>query len=123
MEKINGETFLGQFIKGVITTVAITLVCVLLFALVLSLTDLGDGVIRPVNQFIKLVAVFCGVVISVKGEKGFLKGLAATVLSFLIFGLIGGGLSFGWAILIDLVCGAIMGGLSGAISVNLPRRG
>ena len=86
MEKLNGETFLGQFIKGVITTVAITLVCVLVFALVLSLTDLGDGVIRPVNQFIKLAAVFCGVVISVKGEKGFLKGLAiglaATVLSF-----------------------------------------
>ena len=43
MEKLNGETFLGQFIKGVITTVAITLVCVLVFALVLSLTDLGDG--------------------------------------------------------------------------------
>lgn len=126
MEKLNGETFLGQFIKGVITTVAITLVCVLVFALVLSLTDLGDGVIRPVNQFIKLAAVFCGVVISVKGEKGFLKGLAvglaATVLSFLVFGLIGGGLSFGWAILIDLVCGAVMGGLSGAISVNLPGR-
>lgn len=65
-------------------------------------------------------------VISVKGEKGFLKGLAiglaATVLSFLVFGLIGGGLSFGWAILIDLVCGAVMGGLSGAISVNLPGR-
>ena len=98
----------------------------LVFALVLSLTDLGDGVIRPVNQFIKLAAVFCGVVISVKGEKGFLKGLAiglaATVLSFLVFGLIGGGLSFGWAILIDLVCGAVMGGLSGAISVNLPGR-
>ena len=108
MEKINCDSFLGQFIKGVITTVAVTLVCVLAFALVLSLTSLGDGVIRPVNQFIKLASIFCGVAMSVRGEKGFLKGLAigfvATILSFLIFGLIGGGLSFGWTLLIDVVC-------------------
>lgn len=126
MEKISGESFWGQLIKGTITAVAITLVSVLAFALVLSLTDLGDEVIKPVNQFIKLLAIFCGCALSVRGEKGFLKGAAigcfSTVFSFLIFGLIGGGLNFGWGVLIDLVCGAVMGALSGAITVNLPGR-
>lgn len=126
MEKINGESFLGQLVKGTITAVAVTLVSVLAFALVLSLTDLGDEVIKPVNQFIKLLSIFCGCALSVRGEKGFLKGMAigfaATLFSFLIFGLIGGGLNFGWGVLIDFVCGAVMGALSGAITVNLPGR-
>ena len=120
------DGFLAQILKGVITALCITLVSVLCFALILNLTNLGDGVIKPVNQFIKLAAVFCGACVAVKGEKGFVKGLiiglSATVLSFLIFALIGGGFNFGWGLLIDIVCGSISGGLSGAIAVNLPRR-
>lgn len=123
MEKIQSGGIFRQIIKGVITTVAITLVCVLVFAFVLSVTDLGDGIIKPVNQFIKLLSIFGGAMFSINGEKGFVKGLItgliSTVASFLIFGLIGGGLNFGLGLPIDFVCGGVMGGLSGAIAVNV----
>ena len=48
----------GQIVRGVVTAVLITLVGVLVFAFVLSVTDLSDSVIKPVNQFIKLLSVF-----------------------------------------------------------------
>lgn len=121
MDDIRGQGFFGQFIKGVITAVAVTLIAVLAFAFVLSLTSLSDGVIKPVNQFIKLVSVFCGAAVAVKGDKGFLKGAAigtaSSVLTFFVFGLIGGGLSFGLNFFIDILCAAVMGGLSGAIAI------
>ena len=121
MDGIRGQGFLGQFIKGVITAVAVTLIAVLAFALVLSLTNLSDGIIKPVNQFIKLASVFCGAAVAVKDDKGFPKGAAigaaSSVLTFLVFGLIGGGLSFGAGLFIDIACAAVMGGLSGAIAI------
>ncbi len=121
MDDIREQGFFGQFIKGVITAVAVTLIAVLAFALVLSLTSLSDGVIKPVNQFIKLASVFCGAAVAVKGDKGFLKGAAigatSSLITFLVFGLIGGGLSFGLAFFIDIACAAVMGGLSGAIAI------
>lgn len=120
------ESFVGQIVKGLITGLMISLGGVLIFALVLELATLSDAVIKPVNQFIKLLAIFGGCAFSVKGEKGFIKGaiigLLITVFSFLIFGLVAGSFgSFPIAIL-DIVCGTVMGLLSGAISVNLPRR-
>ena len=121
-----GDTFFGQILKGVITGLIISLAGVIIFAFVLSIASLSDVVIRPVNQFIKLLAVFGGCAFSVKREKGFLKGgiigFFVTLLSFMIFGLIGGSLGGFLVFLIDVLCGTIAGVLSGVISVNLPRR-
>lgn len=118
--------FLGQIILGTVVGLAITLAGVLIFALIIDAASLGDGVIKPVNQFIKLLAIFGGCAISIKNEKGFIKGviegLSITLLSYLLFGLIGGSLGSFVALLIDVVCGIVMGIISGAVSVNLPRR-
>ena len=45
--------FLGQIILGTVVGLAITLAGVLIFALIIDAASLGDGVIKPVNQFIK----------------------------------------------------------------------
>ena len=121
---LNG--FFGQIVKGLITGLAISLFGVLIFALVIDFASLGDGVIKPINQFIKLLAIFGGCAVAVKGEKGFLKGaiigFSITAFSFLIFGLIAGSFGSFVVMLIDLACGTVMGLLSGAICVNLPNR-
>lgn len=116
----------GQILKGVITGLLISLGGVLAFALVIDLASLGDSVIRPVNQSIKLFAIFGGCAAFVKGERGYLKGAITGCLivlfSFLIFGLIAGSLGDFRSAIIDIVCGTVMGLISGVISVNLPRR-
>ena len=127
MEKIIGRgSFLGQIVRGVVTALLTTLVSVLVFAFILSVTNLSDGVIKPINQIIKVVSVFLGCFLSVREDKGFVKGgligLISAILTLLIFSLLAGGVNSWGSAIIDLVCGFIMGGLSGVISVNLPRK-
>ena len=116
------ESFFSQVVRGVVTAILITLIGVLVFSFVLSVTNLSDGIIKPVNQFIKLLSVFFGCFLSVRGEKGFLKGgligLISTLLTVLIFALLTGGINF-LSIIIDVICAIIMGAISGAITVNV----
>jgi len=125
MEILNENKFISQVIRGVVTAILITLIGVLIFAFILSVTNLSDGIIKPINQIIKLFAVFLGCFSSVKGEKGFLKGgligLISTLITILLFAIISGGLYGVIGVLIDSVCGLIMGILSGAIAVNLKK--
>ena len=112
-------------IKGVGTAVIVTLVGVLIFAAVVKIASLGTGVIKAVNQFIKILSVFLGVSVSVRGKMGLVKGIAvgvcSTVITYLLFALIGGEVSFGTAFFIDLLFGLIVGGISGVISVNVKK--
>jgi len=125
MEGVKND-FLRSVIRGVIVAVGTSLALVLLFALILNLTGLSDAVIRPVNQFIKLISVFGGCLVAVKGDKGWLKGLiigfVSTLLSILIFALLAGGFNGIVGVIVDLVFGAAMGAISGIICVNLPRK-
>ena len=90
MEKIIGRgSFLGQIVRGVVTALLTTLVSVLVFAFILSVTNLSDGVIKPINQIIKVVSVFLGCFLWVREDKGFVKGgligLISAILTLLIF--------------------------------------
>lgn len=120
------KDFVSQIFKGVITAVLVTLVGVLLFAFILSFVDLSGAVIKPVNQFIKLSAVFLGCFFSIKDDcailKGGLIGLLSTIFCFLLFCLIAGAVASWLGFLIDVVFGTIMGVLSGVITVLSSRR-
>lgn len=100
----------------------VTLVCILLFALVVKLACLGTGVIKGVNQFLKVFSIFIGVFFTVKGKFGFLKGaiigLFSTVLTFLLFALIGNGVVSPATFFIDGLFGAIIGLVCGVIAVQ-----
>ncbi len=126
MQILSGnDNFFIQVVKGVITALVITLLGVLIFAFVLSVTSLSNQVIKPVNQFIKLLAVFFGCFLSVKEGKGFVKGgligLLSSILSILIFGLIAGSFTSFLGVLIDVAFGFLMGGISGIISASVRK--
>ena len=120
------KSFLTQVIKGVIFGVAFILVGVLAFAFIIELASLSDGVIKPINQFIKLVSIFGGCVVAIRGENGYLKGgitgLAITIISYVLFGIIGGTFGSFAVLLIDSLCGTLTGVISGVIAVNVPHK-
>lgn len=125
MKKLSREFWI-YLLKGVLVGVSICLVGVLAFAFVLKLTDLPQVWIRVINQVIKLVAVTVACIVSVRGERAFLKGgalgLAVVAVTFLLFGLISGGLSFGWMTLLEAVYGILIGMIGGILAVNLKNR-
>ena len=126
MEKSNTSLFFSSIVKGIATALIITLLGVLIFAGVVKIATLNSLVIKAVNQFIKILSVFLGCSFSLKENKGLLKGgivgVGATVLTYLIFALIGSGVSFGLSFVLDLILALVVGCVSGVIAVNVKSK-
>ncbi|MBE5735777.1 MAG: TIGR04086 family membrane protein [Clostridiales bacterium] len=110
---------------GVLCSIAITLVLILLFAVIIRFFNVPDAAIFPVNQLIKIISLFVGILLVVKKAKskglvnGLIVGLLYYAISYLIFGILQGGLTFGINNLLDIILTAIMGGIIGLISVHI----
>ena len=114
-----------SIVKGTAFAVAISLLGAVVFAVILRSCALSDSIIYPVNQIMKSLALVFGVLVFVRGEKGWLKGMAIGVLftavSYLAFSAIGNDFSFSWLIFVEFALAILVGGISGILAVNLKR--
>ena len=117
--------FFSSILKGVLCSVIITLLSVLIFAFIVKFTLLGNGVIRAVNQFIKIISILLGSAFFIRGDKGLIKGailgLLTTIIIYLLFSLFSGGLLLNGSMFIDLIFTTIIGGISGILAVNMKK--
>ncbi|MBQ3234845.1 MAG: TIGR04086 family membrane protein [Clostridia bacterium] len=116
---------LAVFLKGVIIALVFSLLSVLVFAFIIKVFSLPMGSIKPIVTVIKIIAVFLGVIFSIGGEKGLLKGailgFIISLLSFILFGIIGKNFSFSLSFLWDILLGLGVGAISGIVAVNLKK--
>lgn len=116
---------LKAIIKGANLSLIISLVSILIFAFIVRSALLSNGVIKCVNQFIKIISIFLGCVFFIKGKgglvKGALLGLLFFILTTLIFALFSAGFTISLSLVIDLFFCVIVGAISGIISVNISR--
>lgn len=116
-----------DIIKTVVIAILISMVSVLVFALIVKATDIGEDAIAYVNQGIKALSVLIGTLIGFKrgGKGGWLKGLVSGLLyvvtSFLVFSLISGNFSSENLSWVDFLTGAAVGLVSGVITVNIKK--
>ena len=126
---MQNETTVGnglfQILKGALLALAFSFLMTVIFANVLRFTPLPDKVIYPVNQTVKVLSIAVGTLVFIRGEKGFLKGIAVapifTALSYLAFSAIGGDFSLSWLIFAELFIAILSGIICGAVAVNLRR--
>lgn len=108
-------------LKGLLVSVAVTVAAVVVFAVIIGLTDLPDSVIRIVNQVIKVGAVFAGVYAAVpRGSdnairQGIVIGLVYMGAGVLLYALLSGQQLTVFSWILDLLMGIAAGGLSGMI--------
>lgn len=113
--------------KGALNALIISLIGILLFAFIIKLTSLSDGLIKPINQIIKVISILFGCFIAFKkdGEKTVLKGgligLVYIVLAFVLFSLLNGSFEFSITILLDVLFGFVLGTICAMIH-NLVRK-
>ena len=119
--RYHSKNLWAQLLRGLLAAVGVTLVCVLVFALLMQWIKPSDSAIRIVNQLIKLGAIFAGVKVMLGRtcEKGLLYGalLGACYMALGVglFALLSGQ-SLPWtAYLSDLAMGVAGGGICGAI--------
>ena len=119
------KEFFSGIIKAVFSAVIITLVGVLIFAGIVKFALLSQGVIKAVNQFIKILAIFLGCSFSIRGNHGLIRGLVmgflTTVITYLLFSLFCGQMMLGNNFILDLIFTSIIGAISGIISVNIKK--
>ena len=115
-------TEIAEGIKAVLIAIVCALVLTSAIARIMHVTAMPDKMILPVNLTIKAASVFVGCALSLRGQKGWLRGmfvgLAFTCLSGLLFGLLGGDFAFSWLLIVEVLFGLIAGALSGMFSVN-----
>lgn len=111
--------------KGVGITIICNLIGVLVFGVVVQIASLDSSIVKAVNQFIKVLSLFMGCISSLKGKLGFLKGLIVGVVSnfiiHIIFSIISQTKLFTTSFLADMIFLAIIGLISGIISVNAKK--
>ena len=119
-ESIGNQWF--QILKGVGLALGLAFLGVVIVAATLSATPLDNSAIYPLNQTVKVVAVFVGALACVREEKGFLKGAGIgtlfTALSYLTFSAIGGDFSLSWLIVCEWLLCVGAGAIAGVIGVN-----
>ena len=112
-------------IKAAGLALAVSLFCTVIFAVILRIGNLRAGVIYPINQVIKGIAVILAALVCVRGEKGWLKGggagLLFTALSYLAFSALGGDFSLSWLIFVEIILAFIFGAVGGMLAVNLKK--
>lgn len=127
MGKHQLETLLSAA-RGLLTAVAVTLLLMALTAAVCLGPGLSDAWLRGINQLIKLIAIVAGAWMAIGrgGQRGFLTGMAlASVYMIIGYALyVGlGGSAFDTAEMLgEILIGAAVGGIAGAILANLPPR-
>ena len=106
--------------KSICVAAVVTLAAVLVFALFVKLFSIGSTAVAAVNQIIKALAVFAGCMICLRPGrcllKGALSGLGVIVLTYFLFAIIAGSISFGWTNMLDWLFGAAVGAVSGLVA-------
>ena len=117
--------FFSGIVKGTLTAVIIMLFSVLIFGGIVKVALLSQGVIKAVNQFIKIISVFLGCSFCVRGRMGLIRGailgVLSTIIIYLIFSLFSGEIYKSTSFILDIIFMAVIGGVSGIIAVNVKK--
>lgn len=116
--KNNNNLF--SILKGALSALIISLIGILVFAFVIKLTSISDGLIKPINQTIKVISIFFGCFLvknnSVKNlSSGLLIGVMYTILAFILFSALNGKFDFNITLFLDIIFGALIGLISSVI--------
>ena len=121
-------SILLSLIKGLLAAVALTLLCVAGLAALAVFARVSDGLITALNQALKTAAIILGVVVAVGrgGDRGFFTGMALAMaymaLGYWMYVALGGSAFSVTDMLGEILIGAAVGAIAGAILSNLPAK-
>ena len=115
-------------LRGLLVCIAATLLGMAAIAAAAVFAQAPDGVIRALNQVLKYLSILLGALaaVGVGGERGFFTGMALAMiymaLGYAMAVALGGGAFAVPGMLGEILIGAALGGVVGAVLSNLPKR-
>ena len=122
---ISRSRTLLSLLRGLLASVALTLILTAGIAAVAVFLRVSDGLLMALNQLMKLAAILLGAVVAIGrgGERGFFTGMFLAMLYMALgYGCciaLGGGFVVA-EMLGEILTGAAVGAIAGAILSNLP---
>jgi len=116
LKKINLNT-ISNILKASLIGVIVSILLVLVFAFILKFVELNDKSISLIDQIIKIVSISIAVIMFGKsnGEKFLIKsifvGALYSVLTFLVFSILNGGINVNISIATDIIFSSMIGGV------------
>lgn len=125
VKKIEKQSIIN-LLKAILIAILIAISLILILSLFVNIFNLSTGVIRPINQVIKIVSLAFACFIGItKKEKGLIKGCLIGLLLTFVFYLVFSILSFSFQIelsfLIECIFMGVIGGVLGIIAVNIRK--
>ena len=116
-----------QVLKATLAAAIFSLLCVVIFSFIIQLFSVSTDVIKPVNQVFKILAIALGGILFIRGGRGLFKGavygVCAVLVTYLLFSIISSSFAVTWLFALEIALGAVAGGISGIIGVNIKHRG
>ena len=118
-----------SIVKGLLVSILVTLLGMALLAGIVIMTEVSDAALLALNQVLKVLAIFFGVVAAVGlgGRRGFLMGAAVgllyMVLGYALYCILDRQLASPVLLASEFALGAVVGALSGAVVANLKPMG
>lgn len=117
---------LMSVMKGLLCAVALTLLLMVGVAAAALKLRVSDGMLTALNQVMKLLSILLGVTVAVGrgGRRGFLTGMAVAMLymtaGYVCYVALGGNAFVVGQMLGEILIGAALGAVAGAVLSNLP---
>jgi len=125
---LKNNNSLFTILKGALNALIVSLVGILIFAFIIKLTSISDGLIKPINQVIKIISILFGCIMAFKKStdktisKGLLIGALYTILAFVLFSALNGKFEISISLLLDILFGGAIGLISSIICNIFKKR-
>lgn len=126
--KIKEDSNFVRIIKGSILSIILTMICLLIFSLILTYTNIPEKTMIPVITAVTAISILVGSIISVSKieKKGIINGALVGLIYILTIYIISSIAKGNFGITINsiiLIASAIIAGmLGGIIGVNIKNR-
>lgn len=117
-----------SLMKGLLSAIALTIALMAVFAVLAVKLRLQDHALTLLNQVMKVLSILLGVLVAVGrgGRRGFLTGMAVATLYMALgygcYAALGGNSFVVGEMLGEILIGAAVGGIVGAVLSNWPER-
>ena len=126
LKKIN-LTMVTNILKASLVGVVASILLVLIFAFVLKFVDLSSSTISIVDQIIKVISIIISIIVLNKVSpegllvKGLVTGAVYSIITFIVFSILNGGVNFSLGIFSDIAFSALVGGVA-SILINMIKK-
>lgn len=126
-ERSNKNSNFINVARGSIIAITITLVCLVIFSVILANTEVAESTINPVIILVTAVSIFVGSIMSVSriSKKGIINGGIVGMIYFLaiyiLSGIVNSNFSINISGIILIICGILAGMLGGIVGVNIKK--